>query len=74
MPGIAVHTPGTGSFFASVDAATWIRLTAKNVPVPLVGPERTSRALGDGDFERRLKKLGRVLRRQKPGPKKVETD
>ncbi|HLA84385.1 MAG TPA: hypothetical protein VJL29_06300 [Thermoguttaceae bacterium] len=49
-------------------------MTAKNVPVPLVGPERTSRALGDGDFERRLKKLGRVLRRQKPGPKKVETD
>lgn len=34
--------------------------------------ERTGRALGDDDFQKRLeKKLGRVLRRQKPGPKKV---
>jgi putative transposase len=33
--------------------------------------ERTGRVLGDEDFQRRLeKKLGRVLRRQKPGPKK----
>ena len=33
--------------------------------------ERTGRALGDDDFQKRLeKKLGRVLRRQKPGPKK----
>ncbi len=30
------------------------------------------RALGDDDFQKRLeKKLGRVLRRQKPGPKKT---
>ena len=34
--------------------------------------ERTGRALGDDDFQERLeKKLGRVLRRQKPGPKKA---
>ena len=34
--------------------------------------ERTGRVLGDDDFQKRLeKKLGRVLRRQKPGPKKV---
>ena len=34
--------------------------------------ERTGRALGDDDFQKRLeKKLGRVLRRQKPGPKKT---
>jgi len=35
--------------------------------------ERTGRALGDDAFQRRLeKKLGRVLRRQKPGPKKAD--
>ena len=35
--------------------------------------ERTGRALGDDAFQTRLeKKLGRVLRRQKPGPKKVD--
>jgi putative transposase len=34
--------------------------------------ERTGRVLGDDDFQKRLeKKLGRVLRRQKPGPKKA---
>ena len=34
--------------------------------------ERTGRVLGDEDFQKRLEKnLGRVLRRQKPGPKKV---
>ena len=33
--------------------------------------ERTGRPMGDDDFQKRLeKKLGRVLRRQKPGPKK----
>ncbi|MDI9446609.1 MAG: transposase [Planctomycetota bacterium] len=33
--------------------------------------ERTGRVLGDDAFQRRLeKKLGRVLRRQKPGPKR----
>jgi len=33
--------------------------------------ERTGRPLGDDAFQKRLeKKLGRVLRRQKPGPKK----
>jgi putative transposase len=33
--------------------------------------ERTGRVLGEDDFLKRLeKKLGRVLRRQKPGPKK----
>ena len=32
--------------------------------------ERTGRVLGDDAFQKRLeKKLGRVLRRQKPGPK-----
>ena len=36
--------------------------------------ERTGRALGDDDFQARLEKqLGRVLRRQKPGPKKAGT-
>ena len=34
--------------------------------------ERTGRVLADDDFQKRLeKKLGRVLRRRKPGPKKV---
>ena len=34
--------------------------------------ERTEPVLGDDEFQRRLEKnLGRVLRRQKPGPKKV---
>ncbi len=34
--------------------------------------ESTGRALGDDAFQKRLeKKLGRVLRRQKPGPKKL---
>ena len=34
--------------------------------------ERTGRVLGDEGFQKRLeKKLGRVLRRQKPGPKKT---
>jgi hypothetical protein len=33
--------------------------------------ERTGRVLGDDAFQRRLeKKLGRVLSRQKPGPKR----
>ena len=37
--------------------------------------ERTGRALGDDKFQKRLeKKLGRVLRRQKPGPKRTEAD
>jgi putative transposase len=35
--------------------------------------ERTGRPMGDDDFQKRLEKeLGRVLRRQKPGPKKTE--
>ncbi len=35
--------------------------------------ERTGRVLGDEKFQKRLeKKLGRILRRQKPGPKKQE--
>jgi putative transposase len=34
--------------------------------------ERTGRVLGDEDFQKRLEKnLGRVLRRQKPGPKRA---
>jgi putative transposase len=33
--------------------------------------ERTGRVLGSEEFQQRLEKeLGRVLRRQKPGPKK----
>jgi putative transposase len=33
--------------------------------------ERTGRVLGDEGFQKRLeKRVGRVLRRQKPGPKK----
>jgi len=36
--------------------------------------ERTGRVLGDDAFQKRLeKKLGRVLRRQKPGPKRSPT-
>jgi putative transposase len=36
--------------------------------------ERTGRVLGDEDFQERLEKnLGRVLRRQKPGPKRAAT-
>jgi putative transposase len=35
--------------------------------------ESTGRVLGDDEFQKRLeKKLGRLLRRQKPGPKKKE--
>jgi hypothetical protein len=34
--------------------------------------ERTGRVLGDDDFQKRLeKKLARVVRRRKPGRKKV---
>ena len=34
--------------------------------------ERTGRVLDDNDFQNRPEKqLGRVLRRQKPGPKKI---
>jgi putative transposase len=34
--------------------------------------ERTGRVLGDEDFQKRLeKKLGRILRRQKRGPKRA---
>lgn len=34
--------------------------------------ERTGRVLGEDAFQKRLeKKLGRALRRQKPGPKRV---
>ena len=34
--------------------------------------KRTGRVLGGGDFQKRLeKKLGRVLRRQEPGPKRA---
>jgi putative transposase len=37
--------------------------------------ERTGRVLGDDEFQKRLeKKLGRVLRRQKPGPKPCQCD
>ena len=36
--------------------------------------ERTGRVLGDDDFQKRLEKtLGRVLRRQKPGPKRASS-
>ena len=36
--------------------------------------EATGRVLGDDDFQKRLeKKLGRVLRRRKPGPKRTES-
>ncbi len=36
--------------------------------------EWTGRVLGDEKFQKRLEKnLGRILRRQKPGPKKHET-
>ena len=36
--------------------------------------ERTGRVIGEEDFQKRLeKKLGRVLRRQKPGPKRIQT-
>jgi putative transposase len=36
--------------------------------------ERTGRVLGDEDFQARLEKnLGRLLRRQKPGPKRTST-
>jgi len=36
--------------------------------------ERTGRVLGDDDFQERAEKnLGRILRRQKPGPKRAST-
>jgi len=63
-PGVITQNNKTGIVspeFPHVDAKTGI--------VPGILP------LGDEDFERRLeKKLGRVPRRQKPGPKKVETN
>ena len=36
--------------------------------------ERTGRVLGDEDFQKRLEKiLGRILRRQTPGPQRAST-
>ena len=36
--------------------------------------EATGRVLGEEDFQKRLKKkLGRVVRRQKPGPKRMQS-
>jgi putative transposase len=57
-------------------AGNWRRLLASAVSEEELQTfrehERTGRVLGDEEFERRLeKKLGRVLRRQKPGPKKA---
>jgi len=56
-------------------AGNWRRLLASAVTEEELkqfhAHERTGRAMGDDDFLKRLEKnLGRVLRRQKPGPKK----
>jgi putative transposase len=56
-------------------AGNWRRLLTSSVSEEELKQfrehERTGRVLGDDDFQKRLeKKLGRVLRRQKPGPKK----
>ncbi len=59
-------------------AGSWRRLLTSAVKEEememLRRHERTGRVLGDDDFQKRLeKKLGRVLRRQKPGPKRTST-
>ncbi len=58
-------------------APDWRRLLARAVKEEelnvLRAHERTGRPLGDENFLARLeKKLGRILRRQKPGPKNVQ--
>lgn len=55
-------------------AASWRRLLTSAVSEEELREfrehERTGRVLGDEDFQQRLERqLGRVLRRQKPGPK-----
>ena len=57
-------------------AGNWRRLLTNSVSEEQLqqfrGHERTGRVLGDDAFQKRLeKKLGRVLRRQKPGPKNL---
>jgi putative transposase len=56
-------------------ATNWRRLLTSAVPEEEIKAfrehERTGRPLGDEAFQKRLeKKLGRVLRRKKPGPKR----
>jgi putative transposase len=57
-------------------AGSWRRLLGSAVSEEALREfrehERTGRVLGDEGFQKRLeKKRGRVLRRQKPGPKKA---
>jgi putative transposase len=57
-------------------AGNWRRLLLSAVPEEELRQfrqhQRTGRVLGDDDFQKRLEKnLGRVLRRQKPGPKRT---
>jgi len=59
-------------------AGNWRRLLSSAVTEEEIEQfrehERTGGVLGDDDFQRRLEEdLGRVLRRQKPGPKKAPT-
>jgi putative transposase len=75
------HLTGTDDALVQVSplleiAGNWRRLLLSAVSEEQLKEfrehERTGRVLGDEDFQKRLeKKLGRVLRRQKPGPKKV---
>ncbi len=57
-------------------AGDWCRLSTSAVSEEQLEEfrehEPTARVLGDDDFQQRLeKKLGRILKRQKPGPKTV---
>jgi len=59
-------------------AGSWRRLLASAVREEELkqfrSHERTGRVLGDEDFQKQLEKnLGRILRWQKPGPKKAST-
>ena len=75
------HLTGTDDALVQVSplleiAGNWRRLLLSTVSAEQLKEfrehERTGRVLGDEDFQKRLeKKLGRVLRRKKPGPKKA---
>ena len=74
-PGREGRLPGAG-FAVIEDCGELARLAPRAVSDEQLKEfrehERTGRALGDDDFQKRLEKnLGRVLRRQKPGPKRT---
>ncbi|MBN2579037.1 MAG: hypothetical protein JXB10_08610 [Pirellulales bacterium] len=61
------------TFFNEEDYAAYLELMAEwcREEGSVIQHERTGWVLGDEEFQKRLEKnLGRVLRRQKPGPKR----